>query len=485
MVAILNRLFQQKFIWICSLWCAFSFHLAAQDTVTIFGNDHSWANAKVKVFYFNDFISSQTETVEQFTVSDSGYFNLQFVIPETLLLYIESGSLQGVLYVQPGNSYELNLPQWRQTTRVDSLNPFFEPYKFYFGLKNSHSKELNHLIAEFDYIYEDYLATNFSDIRRRRRGSGVGEMIQFLDSLFAPVDSIAFFKGYKDFKIAKLLHIAYLHDDNYVIRDYFLNRKILYRNPAYFSLFNNLFDNYLEVYMRTKDGAQLGSDIARAKSYGRAMATLKTNLALRNDTLRELVLIKGLRDALYKNTFPKSTLFQTLDSVRLQTNIEFHKIIVDNVVKRAKVFQKGVEPPHFSIVYNDSVVFEFPKKNKRFVLLNFIDIESFEVQKALPQLNILVDKHKEVLDVVSVNLGSSFSKAQDFFERYNYNWPLFNGNVVDGIIELYRIKAYPAYFLIDPDGKMALYPTPTLDNNFEWYFFKILKQRERKQYRNQ
>lgn len=485
MVAILNRLLRSKSIWICSFLCFLNFQLSAQDTILVQGSDLSWANAEVEVYYYTDYISSEKKLVTQFTVNDSGAFSFKFVVPSTLLLHMETGSLQGAVFVEPGQFYELNLPKWNKPTKADSLNPFYEPFRFYFGLKNSHSKELNHLIAEFDLLYEDYLSTNFNNIRYYRRNSGVDEMVHFLDSLFLPVDSIEFFKAYKDYKIAKLLHIAYLHDDNYVVRDYYLNKKIHYNNPAYFSLFNGLFDNYLEAYMRTNDGARLGYDIARAKSYRRAMATLKSNLALRNDTLRELVLIKGLRDALYKKTFPKATVFQTLDSVRLQSTIEIHKEIVSNVISRAKVFQKGEEPPSFSVMNNDSSIFHFPFKSKRFVLLNFIDVESFEVQKALPQLNILVDKHKEVLEVVSVNLGGSFAKAEDYFRLHGFKWRLVNGNSVAGLHDLYRIKAYPTYFLIDQQGKLALYPTPTLDNNFEWYFFNLLKQRERMQYRGQ
>lgn len=485
MVAILNRLFLQRFTWICSLFFFFILGGYAQDTIHVAGTDSSWANVRVQVWYFKDYISRDPFEFEDVVADNNGAFEFEFVSENTLQLFIASGALEGSVFVQPGDKYELNLPKWRGISRVDSLNPFYEPVRFFYGLNNSYGEELNHLIAEFDYLYEDYLATNFNDIRRRRRGSGVDDMVHFLDSLFRPVDSIAFFSGYKKYRIAKLLSIAYLHDDNYLTRDYFLNKEILYHNPAYFELFNDVFGNYLEAFMRTRDGANIGYDIARAKSYGRAMATLSNNLALRNDTLRELVLIKGLRDALYKNTFPKSTIFQTLDSVRLQTKVAEHKAIVNSVVSRATTFRKGYEPPNFRITERESVVFEFPFKGKRFVLLNFIDVESFEVQKELPLLSMLNEKHKEVLEVISINVGSSFGTAQSYFNDNKFQWALFNGNTLDGIRDLYRIKSFPAYFLVDGNGKLVMHPTPTPANNFEWYFFKIIKQRQREQYRNQ
>lgn len=487
MEAILNHLFLKRFIAICSFITIFVIPVAAQDSVSVYGQKDDWANKKVEVWYYHDYISKVKKEIANFIVPSNGELSLQIELYNTRQIFIEAGALEGTLYVEPGSTYKLKLPDFQEMSKTDSLNPFFQPIKFYFGLENSSAFELNHVLSEFDFIYDDYLLNNFRAIKNSRRGSDVDTLINFLDSLFAKPSAVNnYFNAYKKYKEARLRQISFVHDDNYVIHDYFDNEPIAYFNSSYFDLFNTIFDNYIERYSVTYDGRDIGFNIARAKSYQRAMADLKNNLALSNDTLRELVLIKGLRDALYKHTFPKSSLFQTLDSVRIQSKIRFHKEIVKEIVKERKKLLKGTPPPKFSIQMGDTLNFQFPSKNKRFILLNFINVESFAVQKVLPQIKQVKDKQKEVLQIISVNIGSSYNEAKAFFKQNNYNWLLLDGNQLgEKLLADYKVKAYPSYYLVDEDGNLALYPTPGPDNNFEYYFFKILKKRERDMYRNQ
>lgn len=484
MEAISNLLSRKLFTGIFSLLWALPIFSVAQDTTILTGQRADWADKTVEVWYYADYISTVKQTVAEVVLSDSGQLRVPVVLDEPRQIFVESGGLEGSLFVMPGKAYQLKLPAYRQMSKVDSLNPFYQPFKFFFGLENSHATELNHLIAEFDLVYNDYLVTNFRQIRSKRHSSNVDSMVVFLDSLFRKGTKNEFFKDYKQYKIAQLLHIAYLHDNNYVIRDYYLDQPVLYTNPAYFDLFNKLFDNYIEKYASTADGQDIAFNVVRAKSYRRSMRTLANNLALRNDTLRELVLIKGLNDALYKNTFPKSSLYQTLDSVRLQTKVPRHRKIVERIIKKTQKLQEGYPPPAFRISMADTLSFSFPQKSDRFILLNFINIESFAVQKILPQLKQLSDKHEEVLKIVSINVGSSYKQARKYFDMHQYDWLLLNGNKQVEILDEYNVKAYPSYFLLNPEGKLAMNPTPGPDGYFEWYFFKILKHRERERYRN-
>ncbi len=482
MEATLNHLFRRQYILILSFLLAF-IAVSGQDTVKIFGQRADWANKPLEVWYYADYISKIHTEVANINASDSGSFVVAFPLADTRQVFIQSGGIEGTLFTEPGHEYELNLPKYRQMNKVDSLNPFYQPYKIYFGLNNSYATELNHLLAEFDAFYNEYLAANFNQIRRFGRKSDVDSMIVLMDSLFEKAEKNAYFKAYKKYKIAALRRIAYIHDDNYIIRDYYMNEPVLYTNTAYFELFNKMFNNYLEYYSATGDGQGIAFDIVRAKSYQRSMKTLANNLALRNDTLRELVLMKGLNDALYKNTFPKSSLFQTLDSVRIQTITPRHAKIAERIVEKARKLRSGFPPPEFTIEMGDTLEYQVPQKGKKFILLNFINTESFAVQKTLPQLKNLKEKHEKVLDIVSVNVGGSYTKARKFFNSNDYNWLLLDGSGLDKVLDNYNVKAYPTYFLISPEGNLALNPTPGPDNHFEWYFFKILKNRERENYR--
>ena len=240
-------------------------------------------------------------------------------------------------------------------------------------------------------------------------------------------------------------------------------------------LFNQLFTNYLSSYMKTSEGERIFSDIAYAKSPTYVKETFSNNMVLLNDTLQELVLLKGLHDAFYQKDFPVSSMIITLDSINCCSNIQYHKTIAKNIKQKVLKARQGFDAPEFKLTDANGSIQISDSIFTTFVYLNFISIESFTCIQDLELMKKMYQKHKTDFNIVSICIDDNFEKTVAYFKEKGYSWTLLNYCNQKNITSDYKVRAYPSYYLISPDGKLRLSPALSPGENFEWQFFNILQ----------
>ncbi|MDD4746178.1 MAG: redoxin domain-containing protein [Salinivirgaceae bacterium] len=448
----------------------------AQDsTATVHGCDKSFANKAIAFVVELDPITEMLTTLHTVKVDSTGCFEVKLPLEETMPVLISFGKYSGVLYIEPGRNYDLFLPIYEDKTVVDSLNPYFEPIQFFFKTKSPIVPELTDAIANFDGIFNHFVSQKFSLINKYKYYTKVDTLAPFIDSLFADVNN-PYFTCYKSYSMAYLLALTALENKQSIIKDYFLNRPILYQNPAYTVLFNQIFKDYIPYFADIHYGKRIVADIARAKSYTFAMETLSNNPVLRNDTLRELVLIKGIYDAIMGEQLPYSSCMQTLDSVKILTKIPKHKEIVENIVRKTRFLSEGTKAPDFELVNAVGDVVQLKDLQGKMVYLSFININSYTAPQELMTLNMLSKKYKEQLRVVTIAIGSgSMPKIKQFFLEQKYEWQLLDGTNDTGLAKKYNAHISPTCYLISPEQKLLQSPAPGPNDYFEYYLIKVLR----------
>jgi hypothetical protein len=81
------------------------------------------------------------------------------------------------------------------------------------------------------------------------------------------------------------------------------------------------------------------------------------------------------------------------------------------------------------------------------------------------------------LQIVTILLDNDKNVIKSFLARSNYQWKFLHYGNQATIIKDYDIRAFPTYYLIDPDGNLALSPSPSPSEDFEAHFFKVLRAR--------
>lgn len=329
----------------------------------------------------------------------------------------------------------------------------------------------------FDYAYEEQLERNYYMLFRKPAQTAVDSIINEIEQSFDTIPS-EFFHTYRQYKYAWLKYISYMRDWRYMSREYFNDKPVAYDNPAYMDLFNQMFTNFLRFYMNTREGERIYSDIVYEKSPSKAKQTLSNSLAVTNDTLQEMVLLKGINDAIYDYYFKPSSLQITLDSIKNTTKIDQHKQIAQNIEKKSKIVQTGTHAPDFCLADTAGVFRSVDEYQKKFVYLNFISLDSYACTQDLEQLKLLNEKTKDVIEVVSISIDEDFEKVKSYFKRHKYDWTLLDYKGDPTVIERYKVQAYPSYFLIDIDGTLCMSPASSPSENFEKQFQRIFRSKK-------
>ena len=97
-----------------------------------------------------------------------------------------------------------------------------------------------------------------------------------VDSLFSDVTN-KFFNDFKKYKYASFRHLSYQEKMKSISNTYYLNNEVLYENPAYMDLFNQVYDEYLLYFGRTETGKQIYNDVGKLKSIKSLKRTLGQN----------------------------------------------------------------------------------------------------------------------------------------------------------------------------------------------------------------
>lgn len=453
------------------------------DTTILFGTNTAYKNKTIEIYSYSDFITKTPVCIAKDTVDSLGYFQLNIPIKSTQLIQIPFDYYNGLLYIEPGERYEVILPEFREKTFVDMLNPYFQKVDFYLGIKNAAPQNINRLIFEFDNIYQRYIDENYYAIYTKPREAEVDTVIKNIEKLFDTIPN-TYFQNYRTYKYAVIKYASYMRNSLYMSKDYFNDMPILYQNTAYMDLFNQLYVNYIKFYMSTSEGERLYSDIALAKSPFLAKQTFSNNLALTRDSAQELVLLKGLHDAFMTDEIPFKSLLIVVDSIETSTNIQEHKLIAQNIKKKVLHLKEGYPAPNFELLDNLGLIRHRSDYLANYVYLNFCSVESFPCQQDFKMLKELYDKYKTEFKIISVSIDENFDKAKKYFEQNGYDWTLLSYKLDPDVLKEYKVKAYPTYYLINPKGEIVMSPAASPGENFEYRFFSYLREVKRSELRN-
>jgi peroxiredoxin len=419
--------------------------------------------------YCDQVTYSEKELCSAFVGID-GHFSCSFDLIEPTYIFLHYGVYEAFLFVQPGMEYDLLFPEWKDKEMSDNLNPYFEPIQYHLGITNSSEKELNYQLAFFDAIYTKMFDENSYLIFSKSSKLDVDGSISKVDSLFQDVN-IKFFNDFKKYKYASFKHLSCQEKMKSISKTYYLNKEVLYNNTAYMDLFNQVYDEYFQYFGRTNSGKQIYNDIGKLKSLTSLKHTLGQDSVLTNDTLRELVILKCLHDEFYDDKFSRSAMLTVLDSLEILTEIKEHKLIANNIREKVTKLMVGFEPPEFALLDLDSNLVSLENYKGKYVYLSFCTTISYACIKEFGMLQNLHEKHKNNFEIVVICMDESLAQVKGYQFKF-----LYYGNQSE-VFKDYDIRAFPTYYFIDKDGKLAMSPAPSPDQNAEFKIFQLMRAR--------
>lgn len=451
--------------------------------VIIQGTNPDYAAQTLDLFKYSNYITSGESRLARNVADAKGNFSLSFDISEPTFVFMHQGIFFVYLYAEPGMNYTVKLPPSTPKKNDEQLNPFFEETKVHLlilkastvmGSSSATEKEeLNYLIRAFDNKY-DPIATDFAIRAYAKRDiQSVDSVIKSLVDTFGNAKN-QYFNDYYKYRLGLLKFTSMRYRSRHMSDNYFLNKPVLYGNTSYMELFNQVYDKYFAYFGRTTSGRQIYTDINQKKSLSLLQKTLQNNV-LSNDTLREFVILKALHDEFYEMNFSREALLQVLDSLNITTKIDTHRSIGKEIRQKVTRLMVGFNPPAFSLLNADSVIITLANFKGSYVYLNFCTTKNYACLKELEQLKWVHEKFGKYVKVVTISVDESLGDIRSFVKKSGFKWTFLHyGNQPD-ILKEYDIRAFPTYYLLDPEGKLVWSPAPTPNENFESRLFEELR----------
>jgi len=447
---------------------------AFSQQISIKGNAKSYAGEELVWHCYEDQISFNERELARTTVNSDGNFVFEFNINETILSFIHLNVFKGILYIEPNKDYEIILPQKVNKLPEDELNPFFEETEFNIRVMNAEENELNELIKNFNRLYDNYLTKYFQQFKGKLNKAIADTIVESIEKSI-PFNNNKYFNDYKLYSYASLKLISYERNKEKLTESSFLNKPVLYQNPAYMDLFNQLYNNYLAYYSKTRQGKLIPYMIVKEKSLSKIKTVLNENPSLQNEDFQELIICKSLYDNFYKDDYPQEAIICVMDSLRTKGNFENRKI-ADNLYKKITALLPDFPAPDFELHDNDNNIKSLAQFRKKFVYLNFVNPESYTCIQELEVLKKMHTQQIEMFEIVSICVCDNALQMQKLILDNGYLWPFLFFNNKKELLKSYNIRSFPTYYLINPEGKLAMSPAfPPTEPSFINRYSDILK----------
>lgn len=459
------------------LFCfVFSIPIGVSQNVTIKGIAQKQENKEVSLWAYNDYISRSEKKITSSEIDSVGNFRLEFNSKAIQYVTLKVEKNIASMYIEPSNNYEVIL------LPPDSAvyqNPNLEhDVKISINIKSK--TEINALTIDYDNRFDEFLSNKYAAFVRRNPQAQIDTFKQAAHEYYSTVQN-PYFQAYIKYSIAALEQKTQ-RSEKKLYTDYLDSKPILYNHPEYMNFFNTFYKQKLQGIVRGKNGYDVQFQIKERNSFSGMMNVLKLHSYLENDTIRELVAIKGLYEGYYDGTFKRAVIISLLEQVVSETTIPEHQRIAQNILNSFSKLQVGAIAPFFELPDKTGRTHSLDElRAKKYVYLMFFDADNTASMQQMKVIPSLKKTYGSKIDFVAVSSHKTNAELADFCTKNpKYDWLFLYDNTGSVLRTNYEIKIPPAYFLINSDGKFVQVPAESPDENIESVFYELTKRKDKK-----
>lgn len=463
--------FLKKYIAACIfLWFAPSFIMSLQaQPVTIQGYAPYYKGKAVNISTYKDFITLAPLQLATAMVNDSGKFIVQLdSIKQCKYIYLNIDNYKGDMYIVPGNLYQVEFP-------APDSNHYQNQYvehtlELTFFIHDT--MELNNLIIDFNDQFDKFWVKNYQNFVKRQPIHCLDSFYNAMLARYINVNNPDF-AGYITYSIAEIENNV-LEGEKTLGEKYIHNKPILYNNNQYMQFFNDYFKGYMKNFTFTMNGGDIYKFIAK-DDYPDLMEVLKINHMLRNDSLCELVLLKGLYEFYYNGDADKENIKILLQTIAGSTKIEEDKLIAEDMLASFSGIIKGGDAPDFALKNATGDVNSILDFRGKYLYIAFFKTTSTASISQMEVVPALYKQYKKKINFVFICEDENYSDLVNFLNaNKGFSWN-FLWDEKHRVMQKYDVKSLPDYFLINPQGKFFRSPADDPSHGIETTFEQITK----------
>ena len=451
-------------------------YVSLAQNVIIKGHAKTFENKELGLWIYNDYISNTEKQLSFSTIDSAGNFILELNSTKIQYVTLKIENQIAAMHIEPFASYEILLSP-ADSTSYQNQN-LEQDIKISIKLKSK--IEINALTMDYDKHFDDFLSVDYRSFVSRSAQTKIDSFKIAMKSYYATVQN-NYFEAYLTYTIAALEEKTQVSKKK-LFESYLENKPILYYHPEYNNFFNTFYKQKLQSISLTKQSSGIVHQINDRQNLKETLLLMKIDPYLQNDTICELVLIKGLYESYYDGTFNRGSIIAMLDHIIMESNIAENRDIAQNILNSFSKLNVGAAAPIFELPDIKGYLHSLNKlRTKKYVYLMFFDISCSACMQQMKVLPSLKKQYGTQIEFVSVSLDLSKGDFKNFcINNPKFDWLFLHDNVAAQMRKKYEIKSLPAYFLINPLGNFMQVPAESPVGDIDRIFYDITKPKWKK-----
>ncbi len=442
---------------------------AQKTTCTVFGLAPGRDGNVIGAYMYDDYITHTEIKLAEGIVGDSGKFTLELEVPSVTYVFLRCKKVHGFLYAEPGRKVELVFPDRDFKSQVNPDVDYVVPMSIYIG----DSTDMNFLADDYNLRFNTFWKNNYQSFVTKDSLAVLDTFHIQMDRRYANIKN-PYFLPWMDYGLASM-EDGIFHSQVKSGRRYILNKPIYFQNSEYMEFINNFFENYMYKWSARKEGQGMVNAINNLISYDSLLASMKRLPWLTNDTLRELVMLKGLFECYDNPAFSPRNILAIALQTSQRSHIAENRRIARNIISFYSKLKRGSPAPHFVGVNKLGVEIDPLEKYKgHYVYIFFFATWNTHAMSEFRYMADLQAKYGKKIDFVSISLDPDTNAYKAFLKANpKYNWTILHYDFREKTKEDYNLYSVPAGFIIDPEGKLYVAPADNPSGDLEFNLYRI------------
>jgi len=447
---------------------------AMAQNVTIKGIAGSHKGQEIAVYLYDDLITYAQTKTDADTVDARGNFELKLDIKVPQVALIRTHKLVGKIYLQPNFVYGIIFPPADSTRFIAGGTEQSVDI-----IVNGDSTELNARIIDFNNRFDEFWQKHYKSFVTKHLHRELDSFQVQINKRYEKV-KLSYFKTYVDYSFALMNENTGRHR-TFLAKRYLFDRAIDYDNFEYMEFFNQYFKQYLQKQTVTKNGNLILDAINAQGDYKHLNELLKNDPLLKNDTLRELVIVKGLNELYYSPHFNKTKIRDMFAQANAITKVPAHKTITSNILRNINNLLPGTKAPDLILLNIKRDTVRLSDFADRYVYLNFFATWCTDCLEEFKKQEQLYRKYGDKVIFISVSIDEDTNAFKTFVKQNpKYNWYFLRPGADATVIKNYNATSVPVYYLINRQGNFIQSPAQKPGEGIERKFNEIFKMKPRK-----
>lgn len=429
----------------------------------------------VRIITYDDQFSRVEKTLATTYCDANGNFNLDADVTNTTFAYISVGLKRGEFYLSPDASYVFSVqsePDNQQGSIFDEL-----PLQFTYV---ANDRGLSEAIGKFNIDYNTFLYENASKIYYGRNKGFISDYKNSITKQFSKIDN-QYLYHYIRYSFASLEWTSRVKSNRSILEEYFIGQPVLYNNIQYTEFFTEFFKTffivekvfeYSDLIYAINDGSSY-HDVKKLVSRENSIATDKQ--------LAELITTLLIAKKYYNPDIRRKHVLEHLKEINQKSIYPEISRIAGNYIEKLTYLENGTPAPVFNLPDAFGKITRLDDYKGHFVLLSFVKPDCKICLGHFHHLDEIQKQFANKVKNLTIVYGDAYREIVQYVLDRDFTWTILNLQNDVLLLEAYKIRVYPTYVIINPDGTIAMATAPMPDENLEIYLNRQIKRFEENQ----